>query len=67
MRATGRGPHRAGSPVTGATAVAPASGHSQGLLLLLAAIALAVLMLASLTLLGLVKRLNGTLSAGTRP
>jgi hypothetical protein len=66
-RDTVRGPHHARSPVTGATAVAPASGRRQGLLLLLASLASAVLMLASLTLLRLVKRLGGTLSAGSSP
>jgi hypothetical protein len=53
--------------VTGAIAIAPPSGHRHGLLLLLASLASAVLMLASLTLLRLVKRRGGTLSAGWSP
>jgi hypothetical protein len=61
--------------VTGATAIAPASGHPiapasshhHGLLLLLGSLASAVLMLASLTLLRLVKRVDRTLSAGSSP
>src|SRR5262249_53751281 len=66
-RSTVRGHPHARSPVTGAAALAPASGHSRGLMLLLASLASAVLMFASLTLLRLVKRFGGTLSAGSRP
>jgi hypothetical protein len=51
--------------VTGATAIVPASGHRHGLLLLIASLASAVLMLASLAVLRVVKRRSGTLPAGS--
>jgi hypothetical protein len=65
--ATVHGRHHTLAPVTGATALAPASGHSQGLLLLFASLASAVLMFASLTLLRLLRRLGGTVSMGSGP
>jgi hypothetical protein len=53
--------------VTGAIALARAVSHSDGLLLLLASLASGLLMVAGVTLLRLLRRLDGTLSLGSRP
>jgi len=52
------------SSVRGATALSPATSHRQGVLLLFASLASALLMLASLALLRLLKRLGAVLYGG---
>ena len=63
-RTTVRGRHHARPPVTGATAFAAAVSHRQGLLLLLASLASGLLVVAGVTLLRLLRRLDGSPSMG---